>query len=239
MMSLSIGILAGMGPRSTAPFIERLVDECQQQYGARHDMDFPLMHIISLPTPFYPGQKTDDTAMEQALRRGITQLVQAGVGVIAVPCNLAHCYFSTLIEAAQGIPVLHIADSAIQTLPASADNVIILATEPVLDSGIYQQRLQHSGRTVIESAEVRELTTRLITEIKQQGYAAPQVAELWQRLQTLTADAKALLIACTDISPLIHGQHPQQVITDTAASLAEATIRYYVNTQKTVDNVRQ
>jgi len=29
-----IGILAGMGPRSTAPFVDMLVDECQRQYGA-------------------------------------------------------------------------------------------------------------------------------------------------------------------------------------------------------------
>lgn len=51
-MSYSLGVLAGMGPRSTAPFIDMLVDECQKQYGARFDIDYPKMHIISLPTPF-------------------------------------------------------------------------------------------------------------------------------------------------------------------------------------------
>jgi aspartate/glutamate racemase len=30
-----IGILAGMGPRSTGPFLDLIVDECQRQYGAR------------------------------------------------------------------------------------------------------------------------------------------------------------------------------------------------------------
>jgi hypothetical protein len=37
----TIGILAGMGPRSTGPFVDRVVAECQLQYGARHDIDFP------------------------------------------------------------------------------------------------------------------------------------------------------------------------------------------------------
>ena len=45
-----IGILAGMGPRSTAPFVDMLVDACQRQYGARYDIDFPPMLIYALPT---------------------------------------------------------------------------------------------------------------------------------------------------------------------------------------------
>lgn len=51
-MTVSIGVLAGMGPRSTAPFVDMLVTECHIGYGAKYDMDFPKMHIISLPTPF-------------------------------------------------------------------------------------------------------------------------------------------------------------------------------------------
>jgi aspartate/glutamate racemase len=42
-----IGILAGMGPRSTAPFIDLVVTECQRQYRAMNDADFPPMLIAS------------------------------------------------------------------------------------------------------------------------------------------------------------------------------------------------
>lgn len=34
-----------MGPRSTAPFIDLVITECQTQYGARDDIDFPRMMI--------------------------------------------------------------------------------------------------------------------------------------------------------------------------------------------------
>lgn len=37
MNDCMIGILAGMGPRSTAPFIDLVVNECQLQYGAKYD----------------------------------------------------------------------------------------------------------------------------------------------------------------------------------------------------------
>jgi len=47
-----IGILAGMGPRSTAPFTDLLITECQRQYGAHYDIDFLPMLIYSLPTPY-------------------------------------------------------------------------------------------------------------------------------------------------------------------------------------------
>lgn len=226
-MDISIGVLAGMGPRSTAPFIDLLVTECQQQYGAQDDIDFPLMHIISLPTPFRPGQAVDDTAMITALTDGIKQLVAAGVGVISVPCNLAHCYFDEMQQAAAGVPLLHIADSALGKLPTEARQIMVLATEPTLQSGFYQQRLRDSGYLYSEPPALRGLTTQLIAEIKQHGFSSPDAVILWQQISALTSQADAVLIACTDITPLIARFPDDQLRVDTAQSLAQATISYY------------
>lgn len=226
-MDISIGVLAGMGPRSTAPFIDLLVTECQQQYGAQNDIDFPLMHIISLPTPFRPGQAVDDAAMIAALTDGIKQLVAAGVGVITVPCNLAHCYFEEMQQAAAGVPLLHIADSALEKLPTTAREVMVLATEPTLQSGFYQQRLLDNGYVYSEPPALRQLTTQLIADIKQHGFNSPDAASLWQQISTLTCQADTVLIACTDITPLIARFPDNSLRVDTAQSLAQATIRYY------------
>lgn len=231
-MAISIGILAGMGPRSTAPFIDLLVTECQQQYGARDDIDFPLMHIISLPTPFRPGQAVDDAAMIAALTAGIKQLVAAGVDVIAVPCNLAHCYFAEMQQAAAGVPLLHIADSTLLKLPTTARQIMVLATEPTLQSGFYQQRLRDSGYLYSEPPALRGLTTQLIAEIKQHGFSSPDAAILWQQLSALTRQADAVLVACTDITPLIARYPDDQLHLDTAQSLAQATIGYYLSARK-------
>ena len=48
-----VGILVGMGARSTAPFIDSIVTLCQVQYGAKYDIEFPHKMIYSLPAPFY------------------------------------------------------------------------------------------------------------------------------------------------------------------------------------------
>ena len=38
---IMIGILARMGPKSTAPFVDKVVHLCQQIYDAKNDIDFP------------------------------------------------------------------------------------------------------------------------------------------------------------------------------------------------------
>lgn len=236
-MSVSIGILAGMGPRSTAPFIDMLIEACQEQYGAKYDMDFPEMHIISLPTPFWPGREIIHADMTTALCGGIAQLKAAGVGLIAVPCNLAHGYFARMQEACAGIPLLHIADGSLAALPAEINKVALIATGPTLDAGFYQARLQGRGREVMSSPTMRSLTTALISAIKEKGFADAQVQKGWHTLVSAVEEtgAEAALIACTDISPLAAVCSGSVVMVDTAKSLAEDTIRRYKHLAKISD----
>ncbi|MGC0903101.1 aspartate/glutamate racemase family protein [Pantoea agglomerans] len=228
-MTVSIGVLAGMGPRSTAPFIDMLVTDCHVGYGAKYDMDFPKMHIISLPTPFWPGKKIDDDAMIATLQQGISELVRAKVSLIAVPCNLAHCYFAEMKAASAGIPLLHIADSALNSLPAEVIRVAVLATEPTLDAGFYQARIEASGKEIIDSSLLREMTTSLIGRVKTKGFHDPDAQAEWNNLISVVENLKveALLIACTDLSPLITENTFSFIIVDTAASLSSATIKNY------------
>lgn len=120
-----------------------------------------------MPTPFFPDRVVEDTAMSAALRDGISDLVKAGVNLIAVPCNLAHCYFTEMQWASAGIPVLHIADCALEYLPAETENIAVIATEATLDAGFYQQRLHLTGKCCVSSDPLRAITTRLIALIKQ------------------------------------------------------------------------
>ena len=74
MQPALIGILAGMGPRSTAPFVDMVVSECQRQYGARYDDEFPPMMIYSLPTPLYVDRPIDEGALRASIRAGLQKL---------------------------------------------------------------------------------------------------------------------------------------------------------------------
>ncbi len=97
-----IGILAGMGPRSTAPFLEAVYDQCQLQYGATYDNDYPPILVYSLPTPFYLDRPIDHRALRTAIAAGLRKLEQAGAGYIAMPCNTAHLYLRSVAAGARG-----------------------------------------------------------------------------------------------------------------------------------------
>src|SRR5512147_3186864 len=127
MKKPAIGILAGMGPRSTAPFVDMIVNECQRQYGAVHDMDFPAMLIYSLPTPFYVGRPVDHTAMKTAILEGLGEMARTGVDFIAMPCNTAHIYYEELRRSVD-IPLLNIVDETVRSLPRGSRKAALFAT---------------------------------------------------------------------------------------------------------------
>lgn len=77
-----MGILAGMGPKSTAPFVDQVI-EAFQLAGAKDDIDFPPMMIYSLPTPFYIDRPD---LMEKVVSQGLQKLEASGASFIAIPC---------------------------------------------------------------------------------------------------------------------------------------------------------
>ncbi len=119
-----IGVLAGMGPRSTAPFIDLIMDECQSQYGAKYDEEFPRIMIYSLPTPFYIDRPIDHKFMENTIIEGLKKLQSTGVNFIAMPCNSAHIYFKAL-ESNLNIPLLNIVEETINRLPNHKENICL------------------------------------------------------------------------------------------------------------------
>ncbi|WP_413725918.1 aspartate/glutamate racemase family protein [Sodalis sp. RH16] len=172
-----------------------------------------------------------DTKMILALQSGITDLVKAKVNFIVVPCNLAHRYFADIEAAGAGIPILHMADCAIAKIPDATKNVAIIGTAPTIEAGFYQERLIAAGLKVVSSAGLLEHTTELIILVKEKGFKDKAVTASWHSVLSEAAalGAQAVLVACTDISPLIYDGPKPFVMIDTADSLAEAAIRYFIS----------
>ena len=125
----TIGILVGVGPRSTAPFLDLVVTECQRQYGAKDDIDFPKMRICSQPAPFYEDRAVDHAALEAAIRGGLRHLEATGATFLAIACNTAHIYFRALAAAVR-VPVLDMVGLTVAALPPSAKRIALLAPRP-------------------------------------------------------------------------------------------------------------
>ena len=93
-----------MGPRSTAPFVDMVIDECDRQYAPRAMGEFPHMIVYSLPAPFRL-EAMDHEAVQGAIIAGLQRLESFGVDFIAMPCNTAHLYFPRLRDSVS-VPLL-------------------------------------------------------------------------------------------------------------------------------------
>ncbi|MFB5251300.1 aspartate/glutamate racemase family protein [Bacillus mycoides] len=212
-----IGILAGMGPKSTGSFIDTVVAQCQTIYGAKHDMDFPHMMIYSCPTPFYMDRPIDHTAMKKAIIEGAQKLESTGVDFIAMPCNTAHLYFEELKRSIT-IPILNIVNETLKAIPENAKRVALLATEATVQDGIVKRDIAY-----IHDEKWQEMINQIITCIK--SGEVEEARKLWNVLVLqLKDEVDTAIIACTDLNVVA-----SEDFVDSSQCLAEAVIRMYLS----------
>jgi aspartate racemase len=217
-----IGILAGMGPKSTGPFVDTVVAKCQTIYGAKHDMDFPHMMIYSCPTPFYMDRPIDHVALKKAIIEGAQKLESTGVDFIAMPCNTAHLYFEEL-QRSLSIPILNIVDETLQAIPENTKRVALLATEATVQAGIYQNGIAKRNIEYIHHEKWQEMINQIITYIK--GGEVEEAHKLWSVLVLqLKGEVDTAIIACTDLNVVA-----SEGFVDSSHCLAEAVVRMYLS----------
>lgn len=223
-----LGILAGMGPRSTGPFLDLVVDACQSQYGARHDIDFPKMMVCSQPAPFYEDRPVDHAALEAATLEGLLDLQRAGVAFIAMACNTVHLYHASL-AARLHVPLLNIVDEAVHALPPRS-RVALVAARATATSGMYQQALVAAGHQVVDLPWQDEVD-QLLGAVRETTDPLHFRAR-WARLlpQARAAGADRVLVACLDLSGVLrHAHEPALPLSDAATALAAALVTRWRN----------
>lgn len=222
----TIGILAGMGPHSTAPFVEQIVAQCQLQYGAKLDEEFPHMMIYSLPTPFYIDRPIDHEKMKATVISGLKRLESTGVSFIAIPCNTVHAYFDEL-KSAITVKLINIVEESVKEL-TGAKQIALLSTKPTVESQAYQQYIKRAGAQLIHSNLIQERVNSLIAEVKS-GKTTNELASAWMALidEARAEGADSAIIACTDLSRF-SALKTQLAITDSSLALAKAVVLEYL-----------
>lgn len=225
-----IGILAGMGPKSTGPFVDNVVKQCQEIYGAKDDMDFPHMMIYSCPTPFYINKDINHEDMEKAIINGAQKLESTGVNFIAMPCNTAHLYFDQL-QASLSIPLLNMVDETLKEIPAHIKKVSLLATDATVQSGIYQEGFVKCGVEYIQKENWQTAINQIIYKIKRGQIN--EAGNLWNTLCLELAEAvDAVVIACTDLNVVLETEQNHLHIVDSSTCLAKAIVNKYLAYKK-------
>jgi len=220
-----IGILAGMGPRSTGPFIDQVVTAFQSLMGAKYDIDFPPMMIYSLPTPFYVDRPIDDKLMKKTICEGLKKLEACGVTFIAMPCNTAHLYFTDLQDCIK-VPLLNIVNATLARVPRSTKKITILATRPTLESRIYQKDLEDSHLPYAFDQSWQKKIDDMIFNIKTSANYEEAIL-IWKELSNNFCEVgiDTIILACTDLNVIFKSIHAPFHIIDSSLCLAETIVK--------------
>lgn len=212
-----------MGPHSTAPFLELVLSECQRQYGAVEDIDFPPIVIRSHPTPFYADRPTDHAAMAAAVRDGLEKLAACGVDFLGIACNTAHIYFDEL-AAAVSLPLLDMLAATVARIPAGAQRLALVAARATAESQIYQRRFADHGYAVVD-LDWQDDVDAVLQAVRRNATGA-EFRELWSRIlgRAERAHVDAVAIACLDVSATLQFAESAVPLVDASRSLAEELV---------------
>ena len=221
-----IGVLGGMGPESTVIFYDALIKQCQRQYGAQYDDDYPEIFIYNLPIPdIVEGLKEPEETLKRIIK-GAKKLDSIGVDFMVMPCNTAH-YFHSRVAKMISVPFICIFLATAQKIKLSGyKKVGFLATETTIKYECFNHTFKKNGIELIFPEQVdRNKLTHIILNILAGNKSEEDKNQLKHIINKLTRNgAEAIVLGCTDLPILLQKEDADIEVFDTVEILAEVTI---------------
>lgn len=201
----TIGLLGGMSWESTAHYYRVLNETVRERAGGLHSAEI-LMHSVDF-APIAELQAQDDwEAAARILGSAARGLAGAGAEFLVIATNTMHIV-AAQIEAAAGIPVLHIADpTADAIIAAGIDTVGVLGTRFTMEKSFYVDRLRERGLDAIVPDDAdRDTVHRIIYDELVLGIVRDESrAEYRAVIQRLIdRGASGIIYGCTEIMMLV------------------------------------
>ena len=196
-----LGIIGGTSWASTALYYEQINRGIAQRLGGLHSA---VLSIESLDlAPFAAMQQAEDwdgvarTAVEAAAR-----LKASGAEGLLLASNTLH-KVAPEIEAATGLPILHIGDAAAERIVAGGrTRIALLGTRFVMNEPFVRERYESRG---IQLIELKPMWKAEVDRIIYEELAAGRVVRESQRkLKTLITElnkqkVQAVVLGCTEL----------------------------------------
>jgi aspartate racemase len=222
-----IGLLGGMSWESSAAYYRIINEQVRDRLGGLHSArclmwSFDFAGIEALQ---HAGRWADATAeMIAAAQR----LERGGADFVLICTNTMH-RMAAEVQAAIGIPLLHIADPTAERIRAAGlRRVGLLGTAFTMEQDFYKGRLveQHGLEVLVPESEDRALVHRVIYEELVQGRAEPASRDAYRAViaRLVARGAEAVILGCTEIMLLVRPEDSAVPLFDTTALHAEAAV---------------
>jgi aspartate racemase len=224
-----IGLIGGMSCESTAHYYARLNERVRAVLGGLHSAEILMWSVDFAPV----AQMQADGRWPEAGVRLATiakRLEGAGADVLVLATNTMH-KVADAIEAAVGIPFLHIADATASKIRAAGKRKpAIMATRFTMEQDFYTGRLRDkfaletlipddADRTLVHQIIYDELCVGRVTEASRQAFV-----DVTRRLAAKGADC--LVLGCTEVGMLLDERNAALPIFDTTLIHADAAVDF-------------
>lgn len=224
-----LGLLGGMSWESTLLYYRLVNQGVAARRGGLHSAPL-LLHSVDF-APLAALQAAGDwdgaTAVLADAARGLRA---AGAGALVVATNTMH-KVAPALQAAAGLPLLHIADATAAAVRAAGlQRVGLLGTRFTMeDDSIVLERLrrQHGLQVVVPAPQDRATVHRIIYDELCRGVVAPAsraaYVDVIGRLQA-EHGAQGVVLGCTEITLLVDAACSPLPVFDSTALHAAAAV---------------
>ena len=222
-----IGLIGGMSWESSSEYYRIINQAVREKLGGLRSArclmwSFDFGEIEALQ---HAGRWDDATALmidaAQRLERG-------GADFFLICTNTMH-RMADQVQAAVGIPLLHIADPTAERIKARGiRRVGLLGTAFTMEQDFYKGRLQSRfGLDVlVPETEDRATVHRIIYEELVQGRVEPESRDAYRQViaRLIERGAEAVILGCTEIMLLVKAEDSAVPLFDTTGIHAQAAV---------------
>ncbi|OAS14940.1 aspartate racemase [Methylobacterium platani] len=222
-----IGLIGGMSWESSAEYYRIINETVRARLGGLRSArclmwSFDFGEIEALQ---HQGRWDEATAELIAAAR---RLERGGADFVVICTNTMH-RMADPVQAAIGLPLLHIADPTAERIRAAGlTRVGLLGTAFTMEQDFYKGRLaaRHGLDVLVPEADDRAVVHRVIYEELVQGRALPASREAYRAIiaRLVARGAQAVILGCTEIMLLVRPEDSAVPLFDTTALHAEAAV---------------
>lgn len=206
----TIGLLGGMSWESSVEYYRIINEEVRRRLGGTHSAK-SIMYSVDfqeIESLQHDGRWTELTTKMVAAAKNVES---GGADCLVICTNTMH-RMAEEVQAAIGIPLIHIADATADAVKAAnVQSVALLGTRFTMEEDFYRGRLESrhgldvrvpdaAARTTIHRVIYEELVTGIVSDSSRQAYL-DIIGEL------TAAGAQGVIAGCTEIELLVKPHH--------------------------------
>ncbi|MDQ6422215.1 amino acid racemase [Paenibacillus sp. LHD-117] len=234
----SLGVIGGMGPKATAVFFDKVIENTAADRDQEH-LDMIILNHATAPDRTTVILEGRGELFLEAVAKDLKLLELAGVSHIAIPCNTSH-YFYDEMQAMTSVPIIHMVEETIKLIHdqyGKGSRIGILATNGTIRSGIYAKVCEQYGMELhVHDDRIQEQTMKIIyTNVKSNMDFSPDELEALIDELVVNQGCRCVILACTELSCIKLSRQSAEVSVDAMQVLVEKSITLSGKQLKAID----